>query len=221
MKVKEYLTENKKYREGEYKLEDYKPKGKIVVGFVDKYGEYIYDGDWVLYGPTKKKDLARVVWSEGPGGPPKYCLRFKKNDIALSRDPYKPDKYYDRCAGGITRERIIKIDKNRAKKILQKNKYENILEGKSKFWKGKEDYVIREIGKNTYEITVWGRGDTPDAIYTVKMNPKGTDGFCDCPARARCKHIKMVKDWIKAGKPSEFGKDPRGYVLKWLEKKRN
>lgn len=92
-----------------------------------------------------------------------------------------------------------------------------INEGKAKFHAGGEEYFIREVGKDKYEVAVFLRGDTPDNVY--KVNKIGNKWSCNCPARkAPDKHVKMVQDWLKAGKPSDFGKDVKGDVLKGLKR---
>ena len=60
------------------------------------------------------------------------------------------------------------------------------------------EYLIREIEPDTYEVSKWTHGSGPVEIYTVRMfkNKK----TCTCPARGVCKHIKMVREWIKKGK---------------------
>jgi len=90
---------------------------------------------------------------------------------------------------------------------------EYIGEGRAKFWKGSEEYYIRDIGGNKYQVAVFVRGDTPDVVYTT------TEKTCDCPSRKiPCKHIQMVKKWIKEGKPSAFGKSVKKGVLDGLKK---
>jgi hypothetical protein len=76
-----------------------------------------------------------------------------------------------------------------------------IKEGKSDFWKTVEgsEYLINQLGKNVYQVAVFTRGDTPTKIY--KCNGDENHMMCNCPSRKTCKHIKLVKDWIKAGKP--------------------
>ena len=99
----------------------------------------------------------------------------------------------------------------------QKFKKEYVKEGSQKFWKGKEEYSIREVGTNKYEVTVFVRGDTPESVYIV--NKLGSKWFCNCPARKGTdKHVSMVQEWIKAGKPSDFGKNVKGDVLNKLKK---
>ena len=64
---------------------------------------------------------------------------------------------------------------------------------KTEFWKDK-DYQVRRAAVDVYEVTSWGRGDTPDNIYTVRFLGNGK-WKCNCPARkVTCKHIDMVKD---------------------------
>jgi len=87
-------------------------------------------------------------------------------------------------------------------------------EGKTDFWKENPDYFIREVGNDKFEIAVFKRGDTPDAVYKVSCKK----GICSCPAKKSCKHIPMVQKWIKAGKPSYFGKNPKAEVIKKLKK---
>uniref|UniRef100_A0A6M3KDJ5 SWIM-type domain-containing protein n=1 Tax=viral metagenome TaxID=1070528 RepID=A0A6M3KDJ5_9ZZZZ len=94
------------------------------------------------------------------------------------------------------------------------------LEGKQDFWGKLEgsEYMIREVGVNQYEITKWTRGDTPTEIYRCYNTGKGK-WTCDCPARGTCKHIKMVKDWIKKGKtPAYDVSDIHKYLKKYLYK---
>jgi len=91
---------------------------------------------------------------------------------------------------------------------------EYLKEGKSDFYKDDVDYIIRELGKGKYEISVWKRGDTPSAVYTCTEK-----GNCTCPARGTCKHVKLVKDWIKAGKPNKFfTKNVKAAVQRGLKK---
>ena len=61
------------------------------------------------------------------------------------------------------------------------------------------EYMVRETELNTYEVTKWTHGKAPTGIYTVRLFKKES---CDCPARGKCRHIQIVKDWIKAGKKS-------------------
>ena len=75
-------------------------------------------------------------------------------------------------------------------------------EGKQDFWKKMEgtDYLIREKSMYEYEVSTWTRGDRPTSIYTVRDLGKGK-WFCNCASRKKpCKHITMVKKWIKKGK---------------------
>ena len=76
---------------------------------------------------------------------------------------------------------------------------EYLKEGKTDFYKNDVDYIVKEIGKEKYEVSVWKRGDTPSNVYTCTEK-----GYCTCPARGTCKHVKLLRDWIKAGKPNKF-----------------
>ena len=56
-------------------------------------------------------------------------------------------------------------------------------------------YLVRK-GKFGNEVTKFDDTDSPVDHY-----PFGSRG-CSCPARARnCKHLKIVKEWEKLGKP--------------------
>ena len=56
-------------------------------------------------------------------------------------------------------------------------------------------YIIRK-GKLKHEVTKFDDTDSPVDHY-----PFSSRG-CTCPARARnCKHLKIVKQWEKLGKP--------------------
>jgi len=89
---------------------------------------------------------------------------------------------------------------------------EYIEEGKTDFWKSHADYFIRELDNNSYEVAVFKRGDTPNAVY------KCTEKTCDCPSKKACIHQKVLKDWIKADKPSPFGEKPKMEVISRLKK---
>jgi len=60
------------------------------------------------------------------------------------------------------------------------------------------EYMVREIGPNTYEVTKWTHGASPTGIYTVRAFKKWT---CDCPARGKCRHMDIVREWLKKNKP--------------------
>ena len=56
-------------------------------------------------------------------------------------------------------------------------------------------YLVRK-GKHGNEVTKFDDTDSPVDHY-----PFSSRG-CSCPARARnCKHLKIVKQWEKLGKP--------------------
>lgn len=74
-----------------------------------------------------------------------------------------------------------------------------VREGKQDFWKKVEgtEYLFREVGPGHYEVSAWTRGDTPSEIYHCYDRGKNR-WSCSCPARGVCKHIKMVKKWLKS-----------------------
>jgi len=90
-----------------------------------------------------------------------------------------------------------------------------MIEGKQDFWGKLEgsEYVIREITPNEYGVTKWTKGDTPSQIYSCYDRGKGK-WECSCPARGTCKHIKMVKEWIKKGKPAAYDTSDLDVLLK-------
>lgn len=65
------------------------------------------------------------------------------------------------------------------------------------------DYVIREVGKDRYEVAKFVYGCAqPTAVYTVTFNKLG-QGKCDCAAAVYRgtgdgdKHVKMVRKWLQ------------------------
>jgi len=69
------------------------------------------------------------------------------------------------------------------------------------------DYLIIDAKvKNSYVVTSWTHGKAPKNVYTVSK--AGKKWLCNCPTRTSyCKHIDMVKQWLKDGKPSEWQVD--------------
>jgi hypothetical protein len=68
------------------------------------------------------------------------------------------------------------------------------------------EYIISDAkSKNTYIVTSWTHGKEPTNIYTVSKF--GNKWSCNCPSKYHCKHMDMVKEWLKNGKPSEFDVD--------------
>ena len=132
---------------------------------------------------------------------------IKKKDIKK-----KIDKYIDSLDGDDKEyaKRYIKSLQGK-NKVTNDPKYDKIrkkIEGflineakKQDFWQKKEgaDYMIREIRPNEYEVSKWTRGDTPAELYTVYQRGKNK-WQCGCPVKGKCKHIKMVQDWLKGGK---------------------
>lgn len=72
------------------------------------------------------------------------------------------------------------------------------------FFDSDMEYIIKDgSAKNTYIVTSWSSGKQPKNIYTLtNFNKKWS---CNCPTKTPyCKHIDMVKDYIKQGKPNMF-----------------
>lgn len=69
------------------------------------------------------------------------------------------------------------------------------------------DYIIKENKPHQYVISKWTKDKAPDQVYTI--TEKSNKFSCTCPGnsakKVECVHIKMLKDWIKAGKPSAIG----------------
>lgn len=82
----------------------------------------------------------------------------------------------------------------------------HINEKESIFDKNPDYQIVDAKAKNSYIVTSWTHGKSPKNIYTVTKS--GNKWSCDCPTRTTyCKHIDMVKQWIKDGKPSEWDVD--------------
>lgn len=81
------------------------------------------------------------------------------------------------------------------------------------------EYLIKDSKtKNSYILTSWTTGKQPKNIYTVTQQKN--KWVCNCPVRSNsCKHIKMVKDWIKDGKPSIVDPDVEDDIRQMLRKK--
>jgi hypothetical protein len=98
-------------------------------------------------------------------------------------------------------------------------KLKNYLEEKASLWDVDVDYVIKD-GKslNSYVVTSWTTGKGPKNIYNV-IDTHGK-WSCNCPAKGICKHIQMVKEYLRNGKPDPF-KDPEleNKLKKMLSKK--
>jgi len=84
-------------------------------------------------------------------------------------------------------------------------KIKDFLIEKESFLDKDPDYQIRKVTNKYYQVTKWGRGKAPKEVYDVYENPNGWK--CNCAVRGVCKHIKMVKDWIKDGMPNAW--DPK------------
>lgn len=79
-----------------------------------------------------------------------------------------------------------------------------VLEKNSIFDKD-PDYLVREVTKGNYQVTKWTKGKEPKEIYDIKHFEKTNKWTCNCPTKIKpCKHIGMVRDWIKMGKKIPF-----------------
>jgi hypothetical protein len=76
-------------------------------------------------------------------------------------------------------------------------------EGKG-FFDDDVDYLIKDGDhKNTYVVTSWIKGKQPKNIYMITHSNNKWN--CNCPAKIKpCKHIDMVRNWIKKGKKTPF-----------------
>ena len=82
-------------------------------------------------------------------------------------------------------------------------KFFNFLNEKVGLFDTDVDYVIIDAkAPNSYIVTSWITGKSPKNIYIV-TNIKGK-WSCDCAVHGVCKHINMVKNWLKDGKPNPF-----------------
>lgn len=83
-------------------------------------------------------------------------------------------------------------------------KIRKILESGSLF-EPSDDYIIREVKKDHYQIAKFTHGKAPSEVYDITHFSKDSKWFCNCPSRIKpCKHIDMVRQWIKDGKKMFF-----------------
>ena len=74
------------------------------------------------------------------------------------------------------------------------------------------DYQIKDLLKHrgdafeVFEVTKWTGGRVPENIYTVRKNLANGHHNCNCPAafRGKCKHVDMVQEFERAGRPATF-----------------
>ena len=74
------------------------------------------------------------------------------------------------------------------------------------------DYMVQETGPSQYTVTKWEGKNYPTAEYRVVEGPNWS---CNCPARVPCKHVALVKKWLKSGKPSYVDEK---YLVDFLKK---
>ena len=100
-------------------------------------------------------------------------------------------------------------------KVRQYLSETNIQNKNGTFIIGNDEYYFKEVGKGQYTVAVFKKGGSePNNVY------KCTKIWCDCPSRKKCRHLEMLQMWIKVGKPSPFGKDPKKDVMKFLGKRK-
>jgi len=83
----------------------------------------------------------------------------------------------------------------------------NYITEKESLFDKDADYIIKDSKvPNSYIISKWtrGRGGAKD-VYTV--TEKSSKWSCNCPSgrSGSCKHVTLVKGWIKKGKPLPGG----------------
>jgi len=72
------------------------------------------------------------------------------------------------------------------------------------------EYSVTELEPNVYQIAKFTHGKEPSELYRCTWT--GNKWKCNCYSKANtCKHIKIVRDFVKGKKRSEF--------QKWIEKK--
>jgi len=81
------------------------------------------------------------------------------------------------------------------------------------------DYVIKENTPHEYIISKWSSGKEPKEVYRINHLPASKRWVCTCPAgkKGTCKHVRMVKDWIKNGKTPAIPDEDMGKLLKKLK----
>jgi len=88
-------------------------------------------------------------------------------------------------------------------KFLEMVKSFQVDEKVSIFDKDPDYQIIDAKSKNSYIVTSWTHGKEPKNIYIV--NKTGNKWSCNCPTRTLyCKHIDMVKEYLRKGKPNSF-----------------
>lgn len=67
-----------------------------------------------------------------------------------------------------------------------------------------KDYQPRRGTDLVVEVAKFNGRTRPEAVYTVSRH--SSRWTCDCAAgyRGACKHVRMVEEWVRAGRPSPF-----------------
>jgi hypothetical protein len=75
------------------------------------------------------------------------------------------------------------------------------------------EYSVRPIHSDWWQVAKFQGNKWPEAVYLVREVYRG--GWnCDCPAREDCKHMRIVKEYIRVGQPhmNVFWVDRHGEV---------
>lgn len=91
------------------------------------------------------------------------------------------------------------------------------IEEKASLFDKDPEYIIKDAKEtNKFIVSKWTHGKEPRDVYTITKGK--TSWTCTCPVRSSCKHISLVKEWIKEGKPNPIGDFDSEFKL-WLVKK--
>jgi hypothetical protein len=68
-----------------------------------------------------------------------------------------------------------------------------------------EEYYVKQLTTNSWQVTKFTNGDRPEAIYTVTFEPeltayRSTHFVCNCQGNRNwgwCRHVGMVKDTLE------------------------
>lgn len=75
-------------------------------------------------------------------------------------------------------------------------------------------YALREDNPGFFTVAKFSDRKHPDKVYRVLIG-EGGHGTCSCPARKANddKHVIMVRNWLKAGRPEPAFVTEDGEVL--------
>jgi hypothetical protein len=91
--------------------------------------------------------------------------------------------------------------------VVDMTRLERYIVEKESIMDKNPEYIIKDTKTpNQYIVTKWTHGKAPKDVYTISNN--NNKWYCNCPAhKGYCKHIDLVKEWIKEGKPNQIGAD--------------